>query len=98
MARNATLERRWQRRGLCGGLGRRRGRLLLRRPAGGKAKDICAWEGGVYIIGLNDYIYKSSPNGWVLLPGEGKAKRIAVDADSGQLWVIGMNEFGPVAA
>jgi len=61
-------------------------------PAGGKAKDICAWEGGVFIIGLNDHIYKSGPGGWAPLPGEGTAKRIAVDPGSGKLWVIGMND------
>ena len=61
-------------------------------PAGGKAKDICAWEGGVFLIGLNDHIYRSVPGGWAPLPGEGTAKRIAVDAGSGKLWVIGMND------
>ena len=29
---------------------------------------------------------------WTLLPGEGRAKRIAVDAANGQLWAIGMND------
>jgi hypothetical protein len=61
-------------------------------PTGFKAKDICAWEGGVFAIGLDDFIFKKGTNGWTLLPGDGKAKRIAIDADSGQLWVIGMND------
>ena len=62
-------------------------------PAGKKAKDICAWEGGVCIIGLDDRIYEGGPGSdWKLLPGDGTAKRIAVDAANGQLWVIGMND------
>ena len=61
--------------------------------AGGTWKDICAANGVPYVIGLNDRIYRGAgPQGWVPLPGEGRAKRIAVDPATNTLWVVGMND------
>ena len=59
----------------------------------GKAKDICIHNAVPYLIGMDDKIYKSKgANGWEPLPGQGKGKRIAVDAANGKLWVIGMDD------
>jgi hypothetical protein len=61
--------------------------------AGGTAKDICAANGVPYIIGMDDRIYRGGgPAGWVPLPGEGRAKRLAIDPATNTLWVIGMND------
>ena len=62
-------------------------------PGGGKAKDICVYNSIPYILGMDDRVYKSKgANGWGALPGQGKGKRIAVDAANGKLWVVGMDD------
>lgn len=62
-------------------------------PGNGRAKDICIYNAVPYLIGMDDRIYKSKgANGWEALPGQGKGKRIAVDAANGKLWIVGMND------
>ena len=65
----------------------------VEHPGGGLAKDICAYQGVPYVIGMDDRIWRSAgANGWQALPGQGKAKKIAIDHQAGKLWVIGMND------
>jgi hypothetical protein len=65
----------------------------VEHAGGGKAKDICVHNGIPYVLGMDDRVYKSKGvNGWGALAGEGKGKRIAVDAANGKLWVVGMND------
>jgi hypothetical protein len=75
------------------------GHRWIEHAGGGRAKDICLHNGIPYIIGLDDKIWKSvGPNGWTPLPGQGKGKRIAVNPETGRLWVVGLNDgiFGNV--
>jgi hypothetical protein len=61
--------------------------------AGGIAKDICAANGVPYLIGMDDKVYRGAgAEGFVPLPGEGRAKRIAIDPSTNTLWVVGMND------
>ena len=62
-------------------------------PGNGRAKDVCIHNGALYVIGMDDRIYKSKgANGWEALPGQGKGKRMALDTTNGKLWVVGMND------
>ena len=63
------------------------------RGDGGKGKDICAANNALYVIGMNDHVWKNTgPSGWAQLPGEGMGKRIAVDPLNDRIWLIGWHD------
>ena len=60
------------------------------RGDGGQGKDICAANGVVHVIGMDDHVWKSTgASGWERLPGEGVGLRIAIDRLTGTIWMIG---------
>ena len=68
------------------------GNFWKSRGDGGKGKDICAANGVLYVIGMNDHVYRNTGAfGWAPLPGDGVGLRIAVDRLTDTVWVIGWN-------
>jgi len=63
------------------------------RGDGGQGKDICAANGVIHLIGMDDKVWKSTgASGWAPLPGDGKGKRITIDRLTGTIWVIGWDD------
>lgn len=56
-----------------------------------RAKDICAHDGVVHVIGMDDKVWAKGANGWTPLPGDKKGRRIAVDARNAKLWLVDLD-------
>ena len=68
------------------------GNFWKSRGDGGKGKDICAANGVLYVIGMDDHVYRNTGAfGWAPLPGDGAGLRIAVGRLTDTVWVIGWN-------
>jgi Peptidase family M23 len=62
--------------------------------AGGLAAlDVCSFNGVPFAVGIDQRVRRSlGADGWELLPGAGRAKRISVFEETGKLWVVGSDD------
>lgn len=58
----------------------------------GAGLDVAAYNGVPYVIGMDNQIYKGNGSGFDLVPGGGYGKRVAIDATTSKLFVIGMDD------
>lgn len=62
--------------------------VWLDQNPGGNAKAIAVRGSQVWVIGSDDAVWEGRVDHWERLPGSPSAKRLAVDAESGQLWCL----------
>jgi len=62
--------------------------VWLDQNPGGIAKAIAVRGSQVWVVGSDDAVYEGRVDHWERLPGSPSAKRLAVDAASGQLWCL----------
>lgn len=61
-------------------------------PITARGKDIAVAGGKLYIIDMQDHPRQRAKGSFVVLSSTAKLKRLAIDAGSGTLWGIGMND------
>jgi hypothetical protein len=75
--------------------------LYLDFDPGGAAQRLAVRGSKPYAIGSNNHIWEGKPDGWFMLAGSPKCKRLALDPGNGMPWVVREDDhiahFNPVS-